>query len=412
MKKGITEKAISVEKNIAPYTTVHYEIFFDKEVSSEAVSLWSFVLVASKYGKATKKMIRDRYGWSYAKMNKVWEELVAFGYAEPGFVGIFERRRRERRVMPRIVGYGCCTPPSRNSGKVLEGNNLGRKNNNKSVTPKVGCQSFTSSASVYHIIEGIYYDLKEKRKNTKEKRKPIPNLQKYAKALEKANKQELKNIINLSMTFLNKQQKHWPNYVKEVSPDKVLSGAVTIHKLIRIDHYEYSEIKMVLKWLAENPTNFWSRQVLSLRSLRKICSDDITKFDHLRIARDRSLDRTNVNKKGKTEEPINKHTERKAKELNTVLYSLTGIAEDTTYIANKVYLYFKELPKEAQKRFDPEGAYLGFMSRYIDFIKARYGDWDGLSVNMLAPPDSLCWSRFLNKMQQRYRINFKTGSDA
>ena len=150
--------------------------------------------------------------------------------------------------------------------------------------------------------------------------------------------------------------------------------------------------------------------MLSLSNIRGKCSDDITRFDHLRISRDEDMKRSNTQKKPIAhEKPLNKYVEKKATGLSVFFEKSTGERADCNFIANRMYEFYNGLPEEAKKRFKPEGGFIGFFDAYMDYIKGRYGNWEGLSLNMLSPPDSLSWCRFVNQVQKKYRISFKTG---
>jgi len=75
------------------------------------------------------------------------------------------------------------------------------------------------------------------------------------------------DLIKYSKEFLEKQQENYPNLIKIITKDKIITGAKELGKLIRIDKYDFEEIKKVLDWAITD--DFWSMNILSLASVRK-----------------------------------------------------------------------------------------------------------------------------------------------
>lgn len=70
----------------------------------------------------------------------------------------------------------------------------------------------------------------------------------------------------------------------KITPSKTRSDTETIDKLMRLDGFEFEEIKNILRWALRD--EFWSSQVLSLSALRRK-KDGLTKFQKIVAAYDR-----------------------------------------------------------------------------------------------------------------------------
>lgn len=89
---------------------------------------------------------------------------------------------------------------------------------------------------------------------------------------------------NLSLRILKQQKKNFPNIVKEITNNMILSGADTLEKLERIDKYDFKkEIKPALLWAVKD--KFWSRNIITCASLRnKSKSNEMKKFQNILLS--------------------------------------------------------------------------------------------------------------------------------
>jgi len=88
-------------------------------------------------------------------------------------------------------------------------------------------------------------------------------------------------FVKYSKSFHERQQRNWPNLIKSIPKEKILQGAETIRKLVELDEFDFNTvIKPALEYAIDD--DFWSRQILSLASLRsKSASNGNTKFVNL-----------------------------------------------------------------------------------------------------------------------------------
>lgn len=90
------------------------------------------------------------------------------------------------------------------------------------------------------------------------------------------NRKPENHCFRVSKWFLEEQKANFPNLIKEITPEKVRKGAVEVEKCVRIDKFKLDEVIRAAKWAAQD--SFWSRNLLSLSSLRNKCKNGETKL--------------------------------------------------------------------------------------------------------------------------------------
>lgn len=84
------------------------------------------------------------------------------------------------------------------------------------------------------------------------------------------------DFLDFSKDFHIKQQKAHPNLIKKVTDKMIEAGAKELDKLMRIDNYNFKEIKPVLEWAIQD--DFWTTNILSLASIRRKGKNGQMKF--------------------------------------------------------------------------------------------------------------------------------------
>lgn len=105
--------------------------------------------------------------------------------------------------------------------------------------------------------------------------------------------ENLEQIQNLVINFYDYQYQHYPIQLREykTNRDKLYADSVdVIDKLIRIDGYTLDEVKLTLQSAVKD--EFWRKQIISLRGLRKRSKNGSTKFDNISTRREKTLEET------------------------------------------------------------------------------------------------------------------------
>jgi phage replication O-like protein O len=77
------------------------------------------------------------------------------------------------------------------------------------------------------------------------------------------------NFLAFSKSFLEFQQKDYPNVIKKITERDVEAGAKVIDELVRLDGHDFEiEIRPAINWAARD-LEFWKKNLLSLASLRR-----------------------------------------------------------------------------------------------------------------------------------------------
>ena len=134
-------------------------------------------------------------------------------------------------------------------------------------------------------------------KNDKECKelKVLPNIYPQIKNLEQ--------IQDLVINFYDYQYQHFPKQLRmyKTSKDKLVADSVqVIDKLIRIDGYTLDEVKLTLQSAVKD--DFWQKQIISLKGLRKRSKNGNTKFDNINVKRETTHDEFVENVKKKIQE--------------------------------------------------------------------------------------------------------------
>jgi len=90
------------------------------------------------------------------------------------------------------------------------------------------------------------------------------------------------DIINIVTLFYDYQVKEFPQQLKEYvdNPNKLIDDSVSvIDKIVRIDGYALEQVRDVLAQAVKD--DFWSKQIISLRSLRKKGKNGFSKFSNM-----------------------------------------------------------------------------------------------------------------------------------
>ena len=115
----------------------------------------------------------------------------------------------------------------------------------------------------------------------------------------------LENIQELVINFYDYQYEHFPKQLRQYKSNKyklVEDSVKVIDKLIRIDGYTFDEVKLTLQSAVKD--DFWKKQVITLKGLRKRSKNGNTKFDNINSSRE------------ETKEEVMESIRNKVKELN------------------------------------------------------------------------------------------------
>jgi len=137
-----------------------------------------------------------------------------------------------------------------------------------------------------------YKELKECKEL---KEKSISNIYPQIKNLEQ--------IQDLVINFYDYQYQHFPKQLRmyKTSKDKLVADSVqVIDRLIRIDGYTLDEVKLTLQSAVKD--EFWQKQIISLKGLRKRSKNGNTKFDNINVKRETTHDEFVENVKKKIQE--------------------------------------------------------------------------------------------------------------
>ena len=134
-------------------------------------------------------------------------------------------------------------------------------------------------------------------KNDKECKelKVLPNIYPQIKNLEQ--------IQDLVINFYDYQYQHFPKQLRiyRSNKDKLVADSVqVIDRLIRIDGYTLDEVKLTLQSAVKD--EFWQKQIISLKGLRKRSKNGNTKFDNINVKRETTHDEFVENVKKKIQE--------------------------------------------------------------------------------------------------------------
>lgn len=108
------------------------------------------------------------------------------------------------------------------------------------------------------------------------------NDKKFIPLMKEINKKQYQYLYKIVNRFYNKQHKiHSKLIPKNWSEDKNLvnESVNNLYKLITIDNFVDYEVSSVIEYALLN--NFWSRNLLSLRSLRRKSRNGMTKFANI-----------------------------------------------------------------------------------------------------------------------------------
>ena len=125
-----------------------------------------------------------------------------------------------------------------------------------------------------------YKELKECKEL---KEKSISNIYPQIKNLEQ--------IQDLVINFYDYQYQHFPKQLRmyKTSKDKLVADSVqVIDKLIRIDGYTLDEVKLTLQSAVKD--EFWQKQIISLKGLRKRSKNGNTKFDNINVKKKKTYE--------------------------------------------------------------------------------------------------------------------------
>jgi len=133
-------------------------------------------------------------------------------------------------------------------------------------------QTPIADASPHHIY---YYT--NNIIHSKSNKKPLE-----IKLLKDINEKQYEYLYRIVRQFYNKQSRlHSKLVSKHWSQDKNLinESINNLFKLITIDKFDDTEVWSVIEWATYN--DFWSKNLLSLRSLRKKSNNGLTKFANI-----------------------------------------------------------------------------------------------------------------------------------
>lgn len=178
--------------------------------------------------------------------------------------------------------------------------------------------------------------------------------------------------IKLSGLFLHYQQRNWPQYLKEITEKQILQGATQLERLVRIDGFEFNQVKDTLHWLTRHPDHFWCRNLRTLLSVRKECSDGVIKFAHILSAYDEA------DKEAGVEEEIRAGQRR----------------------------YYRNLPNAVKDKFKYSGGARKLMELFESYCER-------IGIHEPSPKairvDGKLWRGFIREKERRLGISFKTG---
>ena len=171
---------------------------------------------------------------------------------------------------------------------------------------KKGLSLFVSS-----ICQNVQMDLTKGTNGFVQKGEPIPdsNTDSNTDVKEKSISNILPKIenfdaiYNLVVKFYEYQYQYFPKQLREYRSNKsrLINDSVNvIDKLIRIDGYTFDEVKSTLQSTVKD--DFWKKQIISLRGLRKRSKNGNTKFDNINVNREPTHDEFVENVKKKIQE--------------------------------------------------------------------------------------------------------------
>jgi hypothetical protein len=238
---------------------------------------------------------------------------------------------------------------------------------------------------------GLYKENKYKENKYKENISPQPELSWKTLSNKYGSSQ-----VRFVKRFLIAQQRNWPKFITgEISPnhERVLSSLDCLDKLCRLDGYDFeAEVKPVLEQVPDD--EFWSRQVLSLGSLRNKGRNGETKF--VNICNALSLPSGNNGNeivKGKErlkrwyEVNQNKPSEE---QLSKLYHSASQYDWDR-------YALWAEIVPDADR----------LLEMYQQWLEEQ--DWLGDISDKVFSPQSKVFKQFLSQAQKRAGVNFLTG---
>ena len=169
------------------------------------------------------------------------------------------------------------------------------------------------SLFVSSICQNVQMDLTKGTNGFVQKGEPIPDSNTDSNTNVNDNKlinilpqiKNLENIQELVINFYDYQYEHFPKQLRQYKSNKyklVADSVKVIDKLIRIDGYTLNEVKLTLQSAVKD--DFWQKQVISLKGLRKRSKNGNTKFDNINSSRE------------ETKEEVMESIRNKVKELN------------------------------------------------------------------------------------------------
>ena len=169
------------------------------------------------------------------------------------------------------------------------------------------------SLFVSSICQNVQMDLTKGTNGFVQKGEPIPNSNTDSNTNVNDNKlinilpqiKNLENIQELVINFYDYQYEHFPKQLRQYKSNKekfVADSVKVIDKLIRIDGYTLDEVKLTLQSAIKD--EFWQKQIISLKGLRKRSKNGNTKFDNINSSRE------------ETKEEVMESIRNKVKELN------------------------------------------------------------------------------------------------
>ena len=181
------------------------------------------------------------------------------------------------------------TPENQSVGENQKNTKIFSKQKQGLTNRQTGFQGFGHSL-VYIIY--LYYENIKLTRETTERLKTSLSVNKQ-KVKQKASKQKKytvphktktklnfdQNHLKLAQTFYQKQKKNHPTLLKNpklTDQNAIERGADTLRKLEKLDTYSFDDIKRTVLFAIDD--KFWSRNLLSLSSLRKKGKNDLTKF--------------------------------------------------------------------------------------------------------------------------------------
>jgi len=216
----------------------------------------------------------------------------------------------------------------------------------------------------------------------------VPEEYDSASPIEKEEKEIPIEYLTYSEEFLNNQKESWGKLVS-ITKAKIRSGAEEIDKCVRIDGLNFEDVVSACEWARKD--DFWSRNLLSLASLRKIGSNKEKKIINILTSMDKGS-------RFKRKKSVPKHAQEMWDVYRVTHKSanqkINDLLIDEFHQFKKAMGNLKKGRKGEADIFTLLGDYDTMMKKYIRYINDK--GYDTMSVaNLLPNGKNSFFSQFL-----------------